>query len=310
MAAAGQTRSRWTPPAAAAEETPPPISRCVSPESSAPVPVKPKCVTYPQPPKRSRLSRCILRWLQSLNLSFFPRNVNRDFSNGYLVAEILTVYYPWDLHLSAFENGTSLQVKLGNWGHLEKFMAKKHLKLPKELIHGTIHCKMGVPEIMIEELYTLLTHRKVKSVQSELVNFTDFLYQMSLPPVSRSTASTSIKDNIRLTELISNPNMLSYRRKAEFLLLLHMFRRKINRDMYPDFPHFLDSLDCRNLAAVSSKHLEKGRLAHCDNCHSGRVAEYNKLMSRYDGGFFNKGAWQRGKRDLSKHRAEEAYRIS
>lgn len=43
---------------------------------------------------------------------------------------------------------------------LLKFLAKKNFKLPKELIHGTIHCKAGVPEILIQEVYTLLTHRE------------------------------------------------------------------------------------------------------------------------------------------------------
>ncbi|XP_055969862.1 spermatogenesis-associated protein 4 [Sorex fumeus] len=245
MAAADQRKTGLTPLEAAAAEAGEagsagaaapalPLSRSVSPESSARVYVRPKHVVYPHAPKNSRLSRCILRWLQSLNLSFFPKNVNRDFSNGYLVAEILSIYFPWDLHLSTFENGTSLKVKLSNWGQLEKFLAKRYLKLPKELIHGTIHCKSGVPEILIEELYTLLTHRESKSVESDLVNFTDFTYQMSLPPVSRSTASKSIKDNIKLTELISNPNTLSHKRRAEFLLLLHMLQRKISRDMYPE----------------------------------------------------------------------------
>lgn len=44
----------------------------------------------------------------------------RDFSNGFLIAEIFTVYYPRDLKLTSFENGTSLKVKLDNWAQLEK----------------------------------------------------------------------------------------------------------------------------------------------------------------------------------------------
>ncbi|XP_021120569.1 spermatogenesis-associated protein 4, partial [Heterocephalus glaber] len=157
----------------------------------------------------------------------------RDFSNGFLIAEIFCIYYPWDLKLSYFENGTSLKVKLDNWAQLEKFLAKKKLKLPKELIHGTIHCKAGVPEILIQEVYTLLTHREMESIQDDIVNFTDYSYQMRLPLVSRPTASKFIKDNIRLTELISNPNMLSNELKVEFLLLLQMLQRKLSRKLNP-----------------------------------------------------------------------------
>lgn len=157
----------------------------------------------------------------------------RDFSNGFLVAEIFTIYYPADLKLSFFENGTSLKVKLDNWAQLEKFLARKKFKLPKELIHGTIHCKAGVPEILIQEIYTLLTHREVKSIQDDFVSFTDYGYQMRLPLVTRSTASKSIKDNIRLSELMSNPNMLSNELKVEFLLLLQMLQRKLSRKLNP-----------------------------------------------------------------------------
>nr|XP_004406526.2 PREDICTED: spermatogenesis-associated protein 4 [Odobenus rosmarus divergens] len=229
MAAAGLREKFLILPAAAL-----PTSPSFSPQAAAPIRGKPKkWLVYPHPPKSSRLSRSVLRWLQGLDLTFFPRNVNRDFSNGFLIAEIFTIYYPWDLKLSSFENGTSLKVKLDNWAQLEQFLARKKIKLPKELIYGTIHCKAGVPEILIQEVYTLLTHREIKSIQDDLVNFTDYSYQMRLPLVPRSTASKLIKDNIRLSEIISNPNMLSNELKVEFLLLLQMLQRKLSRKLNP-----------------------------------------------------------------------------
>nr|XP_048311725.1 spermatogenesis-associated protein 4 [Myodes glareolus] len=229
MAAAGQADESLPLPAAAPCE---PASPSLPPAVPARKKTK-KCVVYPHPPRSSRLSRSVLRWLQGLDLSFFPRNITRDFSNGYLVAEIFCIYYPWDLRLSSFENGTSLKVKLDNWAQIEKFLAKKKFKLPKELIHGTIHCKAGVPEILIQEVYTLLTHREIKCVQDDYANFTDYSYQMRLPLVPRSTVSKSIKDNIRLSELLSNPNMLSNELKIEFLFLLQMLQRKLSRKLNP-----------------------------------------------------------------------------
>ncbi|KAL6061207.1 hypothetical protein STEG23_011283 [Scotinomys teguina] len=230
MGAAGQAKEYVSPPAAAP-------SKSVSPLPSA-VPVRKKAkkyLVYPHPPRSSRLPRAVLRWLQELDLSFFPRNITRDFSNGYLIAEIFCIYYPWDLRLTSFENGTSLKVKLDNWAQVEKFLAKKKLKLPKELIHGTIHCKAGVPEILIQEVYTLLTHREIKSIQDDYPNFTDYSYQMRLPLVPRSTLSRSIKDNIRLSELRSNPNVLSNQLKIEFLFLLQMLQRKLSRKLNPEW---------------------------------------------------------------------------
>jgi len=44
----------------------------------------------------------------------------RDLSSGYLVAEILSWYYPQDIELPLFVNASSLNVKLSNWQRLKK----------------------------------------------------------------------------------------------------------------------------------------------------------------------------------------------
>ncbi|KAM8786911.1 spermatogenesis-associated protein 4 [Rhynchonycteris naso] len=230
MAAAGPRKEILKVPAAVRPKFP---SCTTQPPTPAPKAVPKKCLVYPHPPKSSRLSRSVLRWLQGLDLTFFPKNITRDFSNGFLIAEIFSIYYPWDLQMSSFENGTSLKIKLDNWGQLEKFLTKKKIKLPQELIYGTIHCKTGVPEILIEEIYTLLTHREVKSVRDNFVNFTDYGYQMKLPMVPKSTASKFIKDNIRFSELISHPNLLTNELKIDFLFLLQMLQRKLSRKLNP-----------------------------------------------------------------------------
>ncbi|XP_053107742.1 spermatogenesis-associated protein 4 isoform X1 [Hemicordylus capensis] len=191
-------------------------------------------MSYSSSPRRTGLPRSVLRWLQSLDLTFSPRHFCRDFSNGFLIAEIFSWYYPEDIPMHSFENGTSLTVKLSNWSQLGKFFAKRNLKPIRELIDGTIHCKPGAAEIFVQDIYTMLTNRRIKHIQDEEIDFTDRIYQDKLPMVARSTASRAIKSNIKLTEIMVEPNINRNRQKINAIINMHMQRRLREREENPE----------------------------------------------------------------------------
>nr|XP_025960967.1 spermatogenesis-associated protein 4 [Dromaius novaehollandiae] len=179
------------------------------------------------------LPRAVLRWLQSLDLSVCPRHCRRDFSNGYLVAEILSCYYPGDIQRRAYGNGSSLAAKLSNWSRLRRFFAKQKLGLAEEVIDGTIHCKPGAAEILVQDIYSRLTNRQLKSIQDRETDFTDYYYQAQLPMAARSTTSQAIKNNIKLTEIMIEPSVNVNRQKVNAIINMHMRMRMQEREEDP-----------------------------------------------------------------------------
>ncbi|KAI8897795.1 hypothetical protein BC833DRAFT_592295 [Globomyces pollinis-pini] len=77
--------------------------------------------------------REIIKWLQSLNLTFPIKNYKRDFANGFLVAEILSKYYPLDIQMHSFDTGASTSAKKNNWGMLERIFVKNNIPITREL---------------------------------------------------------------------------------------------------------------------------------------------------------------------------------
>lgn len=53
--------------------------------------------------------------------------LHRDFSNGYLVAEIFSWYFPQEIEMHSYDNGTSLPSRQGNWNQLQRVRLLQYL---------------------------------------------------------------------------------------------------------------------------------------------------------------------------------------
>jgi hypothetical protein len=73
------------------------------------------------------LPREILKWTQSLGLSFSVKHPKRDFASGFLIAEMMQRYYGADVPMHSFGNSNSMEGKKAAWDLLWKlFMVSTH----------------------------------------------------------------------------------------------------------------------------------------------------------------------------------------
>jgi len=115
---------------------------------------------------QTSLSRELLRWIQSLDLAYSVKNVKRDFSNGFLVAEIFSRYFDKEISMHSFDNGIALRIKKDNWGQLVKFMKRNGLGdlTSEHEVSAIVHAEDGAVVAFLNRIYEVLTNRKVQEV--------------------------------------------------------------------------------------------------------------------------------------------------
>ncbi|MED6242010.1 hypothetical protein ATANTOWER_031819 [Ataeniobius toweri] len=174
---------------------------------------------------KTGLGREVMKWLQALELSFYPKNLRRDFSNGYLVAEIFSHYYPQDFSMYLYHKGVSFYAKQQNWSRIQQFLQKHKMNLKKETVDGTIHSKPGAAELLLLDIYAILTNQSVTDVQG---------YQELLPSLARSTTLRAVKNNLTATKIMAQPDMSTNPRKAQIIVSRHLEHRAAERSLIPD----------------------------------------------------------------------------
>jgi hypothetical protein len=160
---------------------------------------------------RARLPRELAKWLQSLDLSYKIKNISRDLSNGFCVAEILSRYpvpfvtsLPYDVtnyyrvNMQEFSNGISFSERTTNWKHITEILTKKyHMTFPPDL-PDKVKCQ--APNAALEFLvllYKFLTRKNLNVLNQvdETEKFKNYGEFTVMPNYMRPTTNLLIRDN-------------------------------------------------------------------------------------------------------------------
>ena len=172
--------------------------------------------------QRRQLRRQILKWLQSLDLTYSVRNVRRDFANGFLVAESLSRYYPKLIQMHSYSNGMSMEARMDNWQQLSVILKKVEMDVDKATMRDIMRCDPDAAADFLEALFAFLTSREV--VKYERKESED-----AIPPFARDTASRVIKQHVRRPEMLEMTDLIEREKSIRTALSEHKQRLLQNR---------------------------------------------------------------------------------
>eukprot|EP01029_Cantina_marsupialis_P029160 TRINITY_DN779889_c0_g1_i1.p1 TRINITY_DN779889_c0_g1~~TRINITY_DN779889_c0_g1_i1.p1 ORF type:complete len:780 (+),score=232.23 TRINITY_DN779889_c0_g1_i1:130-2469(+) len=165
------------------------------------------------------ISREVLKWIQSLDLSYAVKNQKRDFANGFLVAEMFSRYYDKYIQMHSFDNGTSMRIRKDNWEQIKRFIKKRGLDLGPENeieheIAGVIHAEIEFVVAFLHRMYGFLTGRKVQAPPA-------MSPKPASPAYQKPTAAQKMKDTLRRPDVAHIQDTMSRELKLRDALNEH-----------------------------------------------------------------------------------------
>jgi len=156
------------------------------------------------PDKIESLPREVIKWIQSLDLTYSVKNIKKDFNNGFLVAQILSRYYPVTnnqaanfkaMQMHTISNELSMKARRDNWTLINKFLIKiNEVNTRIDDMETFIKNENGEILLFIISLYQELTKRHIPLLEGKVIS-TD---------VDNINKSFLLKDNGEIEKLKKN----------------------------------------------------------------------------------------------------------
>lgn len=97
--------------------------------------------------------RALYAWIDAIPLSRPKRNIQRDFADGVLLAEVVAVYFPTLVELHNYGTANSVKQKMYNFETLNTRVLKKiGYNIPSSSIEDIVNCRPGAIESVLNAL--------------------------------------------------------------------------------------------------------------------------------------------------------------
>ena len=112
--------------------------------------------------------RALYSWIDQIPLSRPKKNIARDFSDGVLLAEVVSAYFPTLVELHNYAPANSLKQKHYNFETLNQRVLKKFgYVIPRETIDDIVCCRPGAVEFVLNTLqYKMAKYREKRASQT------------------------------------------------------------------------------------------------------------------------------------------------
>ncbi len=170
-------------------------------------------------------------------LSRQKKRIERDFSDGYCVAEIIRHFLPEYIELHNFTPAHNLQQKMANWGLLNaKVFSRFGLNVPQNITQNICNCKPGYVEVFLYNLRYKIDEKLHEAEMKQKSKMQHSPRSSVLSPMSFKSSRGGNKANMQLR--------LEYEEKVQQCLQqqeqLEILQAKIRR-----LEHLLDLKEAR-----------------------------------------------------------------
>jgi hypothetical protein len=111
--------------------------------------------------------RALYAWIDAIPLSRPKRNIQRDFSDGVMLAEVVAAYFPALVELHNYGPANSIKQKIYNFETLNTRVLKKiGYQIPRSSIEDIVKCRPGAVESVLNSLQLKMArYREKKAMQ-------------------------------------------------------------------------------------------------------------------------------------------------